>query len=96
VEKRPFDGNDKDLRAAACIKNTSGQPVYDIELGLGPGAGKGSERRWPVLMPGEAEQLPGLGTDFVAGRRPIWITFRDSAGVCWQATSDGRLTELQG
>ena len=96
VEKRPFDGNDKDLRSAACIKNTSEQPVYDIELGLGPGAGKGSERRWPVLMPGADDQLPGLGTDFGDGHRQIWITFRDSAGVRWQATSDGQLTEVQG
>jgi len=96
VEKRPFDGNDNDLRAAACIKNTSGQPVYDIELGLGPRPGKGSERRWPVLMPDADDERPGLGTDSADGRRQIWITFRDSAGVRWQATSDGQHTELQG
>lgn len=94
VEKRPFGGNDNDLRAAAFIKNASSQPVYDIELGLGPG--KESERRWPVLMPGEDDQLPGLGTDFADGRQQTWMTFRDSAGVRWQATSDGQLTELQG
>jgi hypothetical protein len=96
VEKRPFNGDDKDLRAAACIKNTSSQPVYDIELGLSPGPGKGSEQRWPVLMPGADDQRPGLGTDFADGRRQTWITFRDSAGVRWQATSDGQLTEIQG
>jgi hypothetical protein len=90
LEERPFDGNDSDLRTAACVRNTSGQPVYDIELGLEPG--KGSERRWPVLMPGAEDQLPGLGTS----RRRAWIRFRDSAGVRWQATSDGQLTELQG
>jgi hypothetical protein len=95
VEKRPFDGNDNDLRAAACIKNASRQPVYDIELGLEAGSGKRSERRLPVLMPGAQDQLPGLGTDFGDSRRQIWIAFRDSAGVRWQATSDGQLTEVQ-
>jgi hypothetical protein len=94
VEKRPFDGKDDDLRALACIRNTSRQPVYDIELGLEAGSGKGSDRRWPVLMPGAEEQLPGLGTGFDDGRKQIWIAFRDSAGVRWQATSDGQLTEL--
>jgi hypothetical protein len=98
VENRPFDGNDEDLRAAACIKNTSGQPVYDVVLGLGPGAGKGSAR-WPVLMPGAEKERRGLGTGFAVDQRPgwpIWIKFRDSAGVRWQATSDGQLTELTG
>ena len=38
----------------------------------------------------------GLGTDFAVGRRPIWITFRDSADVRWQAKSDGQLTPLPG
>lgn len=98
VENRPFDGNAEDLRAAACIKNTSGQPVYDIVLGLGPGTGKGSAR-WPVLMPGAEKERPGLGTGFAVEQRPgwqIWIKFRDSAGVRWEATSDGHLTELHG
>lgn len=35
VEDRPYDGNPDDMRAAACIGNTSNQPVYDIVLGLG-------------------------------------------------------------
>jgi hypothetical protein len=94
VEKRPFDRSDSDLRSVACLRNSSRQPVYDIELGLEAGSAKGSGRVWPVLMPGAGEQLPGLGTDFDDGRRQIWIAFRDSAGVRWQATSDGQLTEL--
>jgi hypothetical protein len=92
VEMRPYDGNDEDMRLAACIKNASGQPVYDIQLGVG----KGSDRSLPVLMPGADYELAGLGTDFADGRRRIWITFRDSAGVRWRATSDGQLTDLQG
>jgi len=47
-------------------------------------------------MPGKDYQLVGLETDFVGGRRQIWITFRDSAGTRWRATSGGQLTELQG
>lgn len=96
VEMRPYDGNDKDMRPAACIKNASEQPVYDIELRLELGVGKGSDRSLPVLMPGKDYQLVGLGTDFAGGRRQIWITFRDSAGTRWRATSGGQLTELQG
>lgn len=96
VENRPFDGNDDELRAAACIKNTSGQPVYDILLGQGPTPGKGGQQRWPVLMPGADDHWLGLGTGFADGRGQVWITFRDSEGVRWQATSDGQLTELQG
>lgn len=95
VQMRPYDGNDKDMRPAACIKNASEQPVYNIELGLGIGAGKGSDRTLPVLIPGEDYELVGLGTDFADGGHQIWITFRDSAGVGWRATSDGQLSELR-
>jgi hypothetical protein len=95
MEMRPYDGNHEDMRWAACIKNASGQPVYDIELGIGLGIGLGSDRSLPVLMPGKDYELAGFGTDFADGRQ-IWITFRDSAGVRWRATSDGQLTELQG
>jgi hypothetical protein len=35
IEDLDFDGNPDDKRAAACIRNTSNQPVYDIALGLG-------------------------------------------------------------
>lgn len=95
VEQRPFDGDDDDLRAAACIKNTSHQPVYDIELWLEGESGKRGERKWPVLMPDAFHQLPGLGTDFADGRRQIGIKFRDAVGARWQATSEGQLTEVQ-
>lgn len=47
-------------------------------------------------MPGVDVQQPGLGTDFAAGRRQVWMTFRDSTGVGWRAASDGPLTEIQG
>jgi hypothetical protein len=97
VEMRPYDGKAEDMRPAARIKNASGQPVYDIELGLGLGVDKARvDRRLPVLMPGNDYELVGLGTDFADGRGQIWITFRDAAGVRWRTTSDGRLTELPG
>jgi hypothetical protein len=97
VEMRPFDGRADDMRAAARIMNASGQPVYDIELGLGLTVDdRRIDRRLPVLMPGIDYELVGLGTDFADGRRQIWITFRDAAGVRWRVTSDGQLTELRG
>jgi len=93
IEMRPYDGNDKDMRPAACIKNASSQPVYDIELGLGLGAVPGTDRTLPVLMPGKDYELVGLGTDFTNGQRQIWVAFRDSAGTRWRATSEGQLDE---
>ncbi|MGH3171820.1 MAG: hypothetical protein ACRDN0_38915, partial [Trebonia sp.] len=71
TEMRPYNGNHEDMRPAACIKNASEQPVYDIELGLGIGAG-GPDRRLPVLMPGKEYELAGFGSDFADGRRQIW------------------------
>lgn len=92
IERRPFDGKSEDMREAVCIRNTSSQPVYDIVLGLG----ERSEQRWPVLMPASEHVRPGIGTDFITGRRSVWATFRDSLGNCWCAGADGKLTELQG
>src|SRR6266568_2255038 len=33
TEQRPFDDDPADPRAAACVRNTSQQPVYDVRLG---------------------------------------------------------------
>lgn len=90
IEDRSYDGNPDDMRAAACIRNTSDQPVYDVALGLG----EAHEKRWTVLMPQREHERPGLGTDFENGRRPVWVEFRDSAGVRGRADARGRLTEL--
>jgi hypothetical protein len=92
VEQRAFNGNPEDMRAAACIRNTSSQPVYDVALGLG----ETQDQRWPVLMPGDEHVTPGLGTAFANAQRPAWATFRDSAGIRWHTTADGQLTELPG
>lgn len=90
VEPRPFDGNPDDTRAAACIRNTSSQPVYDLMLGLG----ERGDQRLAVLMPEGTYVMPGLGTAFATGQRPVWAAFRDSAGLCWRTSMDGQLTEL--
>jgi hypothetical protein len=60
VGRRPFEGNPEDMRAAACIHNTSAQPIYDIVLGLG----ETGDQRWPVLLPRSELVRHGLGTDF--------------------------------
>jgi hypothetical protein len=90
VESRPFDGNPEDTRAAACIRNTSSQPVYDLVLGLG----ERGDQRWAVLMPEGTYVMPGLGTAFATGQRPVWAAFRDSVGIRWLITTGGQLTEL--
>lgn len=90
VEDRAYDDNPDDMRAAACIRNTSNQPVYDVALGLG----EAIEKCWAVLMPEGEHVRPGLGTPFADGTRPVWAEFRDSAGVRWRADAMGGLTEL--
>lgn len=92
IEDRDFDGNPDDKRAAACIRNTSNQPVYDIALGHW----KAQEKRWAVLMPGSEHVRPGLGTASADEQRPVWAEFRESADVRWWATATGELTELSG
>jgi hypothetical protein len=85
VEPRPLEDNPQN--EAACIRNTSAQPVYDIVLGLG----ETGDQRWPVLLPGREVVRHGLGTDFAGGKRPVWATFRDSVGVRWRTAADGQL-----
>jgi len=89
VEQRAHNGNPEDMGAAACIRNTSGQPVYDIALGLGDR----EDQRWAVLMPGDEHVLPGLGTAFASGQRAVWAAFRDSAGIRWRTTAGGQFAE---
>jgi len=88
IEQRPFDGNPGDLRPAACIRNTSRQPVYDIALVLG----QVEDRRWTVLMPDEDLVTPGLGSKYgtVLGD-PVFVTFRDADGNRWVRGESGAL-----
>lgn len=90
VQDLPFAGDPADMRPAACVRNTSSQPIYDLALGLGDG----EDQRWPVLMPGDEVDRCGLGTSFASGERPVWATFRDANEVRWQITAGGKLTEL--
>lgn len=78
--------NPEEMRHATRVHNTSGQPVYDIELCLDNRA----DQRLPVLLPGETHTWEGLGTAYSSGERPVWITFRDSAGIHWTRHPDGR------
>jgi hypothetical protein len=78
-------------RPAACVRNTSGQPIYDINVGWGSSFGAGT---WRVLLPGNEDAIKGAGTSVADGTVPIWIEFRDAAGVRWRATSRGELTEV--
>jgi hypothetical protein len=80
-------------RPAACVRNTSRQPVYDINVGWGSSFGAGT---WRVLLPDEENAIPGAGSSVADGTAPIRIEFRDAAGVRWRTTSRGELTELHG
>jgi hypothetical protein len=77
-------------RPAACVRNSSGQPVYDISVGWG----RAGAETWPVLLPGDENAARGAGSDVARGIVPIRIEFRDASGVRWRATSEGELTEL--
>jgi hypothetical protein len=90
VESRPFQGNPEDMRAAACLRNKSAQPVYNILLGWGDSG----QQRQRVLLPGEEHIMPGVGSTVADGKLPVWAEFRDAAGVRWRTTSEGELAEL--
>ncbi len=85
-------------RVTAHVRNTSDQPLYDVEL------------RWPgsatlvnpnpeplgMIMPGgETQKIRDfpLGTD--KGVSGVGLRFRDAAGVWWIRGPDGGLAEQQ-
>ncbi len=89
ADERPM-ANDADMRLAACLRNASQQPIYDIRLGWAETA-QGSRG---VLLPGEEHVMPGAGAVIADGKVPVWAEFRDCAAVRWRTTSRGELTEL--
>jgi hypothetical protein len=78
----------EDIRAAAFIRNSSSQPVYEISIGWAGTA----QAAVPRLMPGQEYCVPGAGTSAADGTH---AEFRDAAGVRWRTTSAGDLKELQ-
>jgi hypothetical protein len=87
AELRPYDDDPGDMRAAACLRNTSQQPVYNVRLGWGADG----QQTWRVLLPGEERVIPGAGSAVADGTVPVWAEFRDAAGISWHTTSDGEL-----
>ncbi len=90
TEQRPFDDDQADPRAAACVRNTSQQPVYDVSVGWGTSG----QQRWPVLLPGAEHVIPGAGSSVADGTSAVWAQFRDAQGVDWRTTSTGELDAL--
>lgn len=83
----------------AYVKNTSDQPIYDLELRWHLGsAGYGDPNPEPLgnLMPGmetnRTREFP-RGTNLAASGAVV--TFRDTAGVTWIRRPDGSLVEQQ-
>jgi hypothetical protein len=74
-ERRVHDGEAP--QPAACVRNTSRQPVYDVSVGWGS-SGAGA---WRVLLPDEENAIPGAGSSVADGTVPIRIEFRDAAGA---------------
>lgn len=89
VDQRPLYGAD-DIRPAACLRNTSRQPIYRISLGWRATA----EQSWPVLLPDSEHVIPGAGSTAADGTAPVWAEFRDATGNRWRTTSTGEQTEL--
>ncbi len=88
AEQRPLNGPD-DMRPAACLRNTSQQPIYDIS----PGWGTSEQHSRPVLLPGGEHIITGAGSSVADGTAPVWAEFRDAAGNRWRTTSTGELAE---
>ncbi len=89
VGRRPLH-NPADIRPAACLRNTSRQPIYSVSLGWGATG----QQTWPVLLPDSEHAIPGAGSAVADGTAAIWAEFRDAAGVRWRTTSLGELNEL--
>src|SRR5712692_400616 len=90
TEQRPFDGDPADPRAAACVRNTSQQAVYDVRLGWGTSG----QHRWPVLLPGGECLIPGAGSSVADGTSAVWAEFRDAQGIRWRTSSTGNLDPM--
>ena len=90
ADERPI-ANDADMRPAACLRNASHAPIYDVHLGWDKTAQSSRE----VLLPDQEHVIPGAGTVIADGKVPVWAEFRDCAGVRWRTTSRGKLTELR-
>jgi len=72
------------------ISNASEQPIYDLAASWADGA---DPVRLPVLMPGEPYAFSAGWQDAAGKMPPVWLDFRDAAGVRWRTTSRGELTE---
>jgi hypothetical protein len=90
AEQRPYDDDPGDMRAAACLRNTSRQPVYNIRLGRGTTG----EQTKLVLLPGEDHVILGAGSRVADGTSLVWAEFRDAHDVRWRTDSVGELKEL--
>jgi hypothetical protein len=82
----------------AQASNTSRQPVYDIEVQWRTSDGQfGQPAAKPQLLPQEMTTFPQHWTaDQGITGLGVSIAFRDAAGIHWQTTDRGELTELCG
>lgn len=78
--------------ATAHLKNSSDQPIYDLDISWRPG---GSREFDQPLMPGEelTDRIP-----VPDGADPAWYSadayFRDATGTSWRARPDGIVEEV--
>lgn len=83
----------------AHIKNTSEQPVYELELTWHQGAAlRGSVKALGVLLPAAQQNLQReLAENFSPASRErfgVTLRFRDAAGVRWTVDQDGNIDEV--
>jgi hypothetical protein len=89
ADQLPLHGPE-DIRPAACLRNTSRQPIYSISLGWGAT----SQQSWPVLLPGREHVVTGAGSAIADDTAPVWAEFQDASGIRWRTTSRGELAQL--
>ena len=83
----------------AHIRNSSQQPVYDLEVTWHHGAAmRGSAEGKGTMLPDaqvDVRRELNSGPSSAVSGSPIRVTltFRDAAGVRWQVDEDGRLEE---
>lgn len=87
-----FTGN----AITASVRNTSEQPIYDVEISWHLGTAARGQHGFPTpLMPGDevsmTRQFPENADPQLLG---AVVFFRDAAGVRWRERPDGQLDEV--
>jgi hypothetical protein len=73
------------------MHNASEQPIYDLVASWAENA---DPVRLPFLLPCDLYGFVAEWQDADGNMPPVWLEFRDAAGLRWRTTSRGELGEL--